>query len=97
MTLFSRLLILSLLSLSASYSYAAPEEEPATNADIEELRGLTIRDNDELPLGLYIMPWQEPEPVEIETAPTQLLTHELAPIDPSVFQRQLEYYNTYAK
>lgn len=84
----------SLLTLGVSSAYA--EEEPAT-AGIEELQGITIRGNDELPLGLYIMPWKEPEPVEIETAPTQLLTHELKPIDPTVFERELQYYNAFAK
>ena len=78
-------LVLVSQAIFAPASFAAPEDQ--VNAD-----GTTITGNRELPLGLYIIPWRDPDPVEIENQPTRLVVEELVPLDPDVFRRQIRYH-----
>lgn len=48
----------------------------------------------ELPKVLVIVPWKNPELVELTGRPLASLVEEaLSPIDPAVFRRQVDYYN----
>lgn len=53
-----------------------------------------VTGNRELPKVLVIVPWKNPELVELTGRPLASLVEEvLSPIDPDVFRRQVDYYN----
>lgn len=57
----------------------------------------TILGNRELPKVLYIVPWKKPLPAELVGRPLVSVVDEaLAPLEPDVFRRQLQY-GAYAK
>ncbi len=76
---------------------AASEEtaEPVTaTATRIELDTTSVTGNRELPKVLVIVPWKNPELVELTGRPLASLVEEvLSPIDPEVFRRQVDYYN----
>lgn len=58
-----------------------------------ELEGTRIIGNRELPQVLYIVPWQEAEPVTVTAPPfTSLIDRPLTTIDRKSFQRQTQYH-----
>jgi hypothetical protein len=65
----------------------------AAAQDSLELEGMAVIGNRELPKALYIVPWKSPELGNIVGRPVEsLMDAELAPADPDVLQRELEYY-----
>ena len=48
---------------------------------------------DDSPIGLFIMPWRDSAAEKDIDRPARLLQAEMAPIDPIVFERQVEYYD----
>ena len=67
-------------------------QDAATRATLD-LGTTSITDNQELPKVLYIVPWKTSDLGEIVGRPVNTLLDEvLAPIDPEVFERQLDYY-----
>jgi hypothetical protein len=70
---------------------AAQSEDPAVKTDRD---GTTVVGDRESPIGLYITPWRNAAPEAEMDRPARLLEEQLLPLDPDVFRRQLEYYNT---
>lgn len=68
--------------------------QPATEKSSLMVGTTTIKANEEEPMTTVIMPWKDSAPVEIDDKPIQLVTEELLPIDPEVFRRQFQYYNS---
>ena len=71
---------------------AAAQEAPARE-DTLDLGTTSITGNRELPKVLYIVPWKNSDLGDLVGRPVNTLLDEvLAPIDPEVFERQLDYY-----
>ena len=71
--------------------HAVFAEEPA-----QELDGISVIGNRELPKALVIVPWKAPEPGELDGKPLQSLIDEvLGPIDKDVHKRKVSYYEQY--
>ncbi len=63
--------------------------------DTLDLGTTSITGNQELPKVLYIVPWKKSDLGDLVGRPVNTLLDEvLEPVDPEVFQRQLEYYRT---
>jgi len=63
----------------------------------EELRldGMAVVGNRELPKALFIVPWKAPEAAMAPDRPVNSLINDvLQPVDPDVFRRKLEYFET---
>lgn len=59
-----------------------------------DLGTTSITGNQELPKVLYIVPWKRSDLGELVGRPANTLLEEvLAPVDPDVFERHLEYYD----
>jgi len=59
-----------------------------------ELDTTSVTGSRELPKVLVIVPWKNPDLVELTGRPLASLVEEvLSPIDPDVFRRQVDYYN----
>ncbi len=72
-------------------SFTALAEEPT-----QELEGISVIGNRELPKALVIVPWKAPEPGELDGKPLQSLIDEvLGPIDKDVHKRKVSYYEQY--
>jgi len=83
----------------ASPTPAAPAAPQRTGAprtlDSLDLGTTSITGNQELPKVLYIVPWKKSDLGDLVGRPVNTLLDEvLAPIDPEVFERHLEYYET---
>ena len=73
------------------FCYSVAAEEPA-----QELDGISVIGNRELPKALVIVPWKAPEPGELDGKPLQSLIDEvLGPIDKDVHKRKVSYYEQY--
>ncbi len=78
--------IITIFSSNASFA-----EDPA-----QELEGISVIGNRELPQALVIVPWQPPEPGDLDGKPLQSLIDEvLGPIDKDVHKRKVSYYEQY--
>ena len=76
------------LLLALSAAGAAAREEL-------ELDGMAVVGNRELPKALFIVPWKNPEAALAPDRPVNSLINEaLRPVDPDVFRRKLEYFDT---
>lgn len=85
-------LVAGLLLVSAA---GAQDEQPQANPlSAEREAGTTIIGERESPIGLYITPWRNATPEKELDRPARFLDEALMPLDPDVFRRQLEYYNT---
>lgn len=71
---------------------------PATGGQELELDGMAVFGNRELPKALFIVPWKDPEAALAPERPVNSLIDEaLQPVDPDVFRRKLQYYDTVHK
>ena len=71
--------------------HAVIAEEPA-----QELDGISVIGNRELPKALVIVPWKAPEPGELDGKPLQSLIDEvLGPIDRDVHKRKVSYFEQF--
>ena len=60
-----------------------------------DLGTTSITGNQELPKVLYIVPWKNSDLGDLVGRPVNTLLDEvLAPVDPEVFRRHLDYYDT---
>jgi len=75
---------------------AVPVAQAAGSAiDALELGTTSITGNQGLPKVLYIVPWKRSDLGDLVGRPVKTLLDEvLAPVDPEVFERHLEYYDT---
>jgi hypothetical protein len=71
-------------------------EAPAQRVmDTLDLGTTSITGNAELPKVLYIVPWKKSDLGDLVGRPVNTLLDEvLAPVDPAVFQRHLNYYDS---
>ena len=71
---------------------------PAIAVEEMELDGMAVFGNRELPKALFIVPWKDPEAGLAPDRPVNSLIDEaLQPVDPDVFRRTLQYYDTVHK
>ena len=75
---------------------AAPRAgTPQRAIDSTDLGTTSITGNQELPKVLYIVPWKKSDLGDLVGRPVNTLLDEvLSPVDPEVFGRHLEYYET---
>jgi len=69
----------------------------ATAAAQQELQldGMAVVGNSELPKALFIVPWKTPDAAMAPDRPVNTLINDvLQPVDPEVFRRQLEYFES---
>ena len=60
--------------------------------------GMSVIGNSELPKALFIVPWKDPEAGLTPERPVNSLVDEaLQPVDPDVFRRKLDYFDTVHK
>ena len=60
-----------------------------------QLDGMAVVGNRELPKALFIVPWKAPEAAMAPDRPVNTLVNDvLQPVDPDVFRRKLEYFET---
>jgi len=83
-----------LLLSGGAYAQSTAEEPQALVRPSGERDGTTIVGERESPIGLYITPWRNAAPEKELDRPARFLDEALIPLDPEVFRRQLEYYNT---
>ena len=63
-----------------------------------ELEGMAVIGNRELPKALFIVPWKDPVAAEAPNRPVNSLVNDaLQPVDPEVFRRKLQYFDTVHK
>lgn len=63
-----------------------------------ELEGMSVFGNRELPKALFIVPWKDPEAGLTPGRPVNSLVDEaLQPVDPDVFRRKIDYFDTINK
>jgi hypothetical protein len=93
---------------AASASSGAPASSAARTATVPasggarttaahtiDLGTTSITGNQELPKVLYIVPWKRSDLGELVGRPVNTLLDEvLAPVDPEVFERHLQYYES---
>jgi hypothetical protein len=77
---------MSAVLLAIAPAYAAKKKE-----EVVEMSGISIIGNRELPKTLFIVPWKNSE-VGVETELTNTLNEGMQPLDPEVFERELDYY-----
>jgi hypothetical protein len=73
---------------------------PVANAAGQQLDmdGMSVIGNRELPKALFIVPWKAPEAGLTPERPVNSLIDEaLRPVDPDVFRRKLDYFDTVHK
>ena len=88
MKLFAGLAATVMLTASA---YAFSEEQM-------DMSGMAVIGNRELPKALFIVPWKDPNVVLTPERPVNSLIDEaLQPVDPDVFRRKLDYFDTVHK
>jgi len=74
---------------------SAPPRAPSGIIDTLDLGTTSITGNQELPKVLYIVPWKKSDLGDLVGRPVNTLLDEvLAPVDPEVFERHLDYYET---
>jgi hypothetical protein len=80
----------------ASRTAAAPPRAATAGVmDTLDLGTTSITGNQELPKVLYIVPWKKSDLGDLVGRPVNTLLDEvLAPVDPEVFERHLDYYET---
>jgi hypothetical protein len=73
----------------------APRTGTGRAMDSLDLGTTSITGNQELPKVLYIVPWKRSDLGDLVGRPVNTLLDEvLAPVDPEVFERHLDYYET---
>jgi hypothetical protein len=73
----------------------APRAGTSRVLDSLDLGTTSITGSQELPKVLYIVPWKKSDLGDLVGRPVNTLLDEvLAPVDPEVFERQLNYYET---
>jgi hypothetical protein len=69
-----------------------------TAAQQMDMDGMSVIGNRELPKALFIVPWKDPEAGLTPERPVNSLVDEaLQPVDPDVFRRKLDYFDTVHK
>ncbi len=78
---------------AAARAAEAPRSVASYSGNALDLGTTSITGNQELPKVLYIVPWKRSDLADLVGRPVNTLLDEvLAPIDPDVFERHLDYY-----
>lgn len=78
------------LALGAASAGAADQEL--------DMQGMSVIGNRELPKALFIVPWKDPQAGLTPERPVNSLIDEaLQPVDPDVFRRKLDYFDSVHK
>lgn len=86
-------IFLVIFLLLVSVTAFAEGENPGV---AQELDGISVIGNRELPKALVIVPWKAPEPGDLDGSPLQSLVDEvLSPVDKDVHKRKVSYYEQY--
>ncbi|WP_028081441.1 hypothetical protein [Solimonas soli] len=84
-------------SPAADKPIVARPASPTPNVDAAAAAGgTTIFGERESPIGLYITPWRDAHAERDIDRPARLLQEKAMPIDRTVFNRQVEYYEALA-
>lgn len=79
------------LTILLLFCHVVVAEDPA-----QELDGISVIGNRELPKALVIVPWKAPEPGDLDGSPLQSLIDEvLGPVDKDVHKRKVSYFEQY--
>ncbi len=71
---------------------------PAIAEQQLDLDGMSVFGNRELPKALFIVPWKDAEAGQTPGRPVNSMIDEaLQPVDPDVFRRKIDYFNTVRK
>ena len=71
---------------------------PTMAVEEMELDGMAVFGNRELPKALFIVPWKDPDAgLAPDRSVNSLIDEALQPVDPDVFRRKLQYYDTVHK
>lgn len=90
--IYMQRILISIFLFLISFSVLA--EGVQDNA--QELDGISVIGNRELPKALVIVPWKAPEPGDLDASPLQSLIDEvLGPVDKDVHKRKVSYYEQY--
>ena len=85
----TRLTTLLILTLTGSPPLALAADQEM------DMDGMSVIGNRELPKALFIVPWKDPEAALTPERPVNSLVDEaLQPVDPDVFRRKLDYFDT---
>jgi hypothetical protein len=80
---------------AAPRASSVPASSSGRAMDSLDLGTTSITGNQELPKVLYIVPWKRSDLGDLVGRPVNTLLDEvLAPVDPEVFERHLDYYET---
>jgi hypothetical protein len=80
----------TIVLLTASLTVLAEEQM--------DLEGMAVIGNRELPKALFIVPWKDPgADLTPERPVNSLIDEALQPVDPDVFRRKLDYFDTVHK
>ena len=80
-----------LLTLAGAASFTAAAEKM-------DMDGMSVIGNRELPKALFIVPWKDPAAELTPERPVNSLVDvALQPVDPDVFRRKLDYFDTVHK
>lgn len=79
-------------------SVALPLSAVAGSNPDMDMDGMSVIGNRELPKALFIVPWKDPAAALTPERPVNSLVDEaLQPVDPEVFRRKLDYFDTVHK
>jgi hypothetical protein len=82
------------LSAAAALLAVTSQAPAATDEDERDLQGMAVIGNRELPKTLYIVPWKSADLGEGTPTPASgMFSQGLAPLDPEVFRRELDYHD----
>jgi len=82
-------------AMRAAGAPTAPLAAGSRGIDRLDLGTTSVTGNQELPKVLYIVPWKRSDLGDLVGRPVNTLLDEvLTPVDPEVFERHLEYYET---
>jgi len=90
-------ILVTISFLLLHFSVFAEDETPGVAPGVaQELDGISVIGNRELPKALVIVPWKAPEPGDLDGSPLQSLIDEvLGPVDKDVHKRKVSYYEQY--
>jgi len=87
----------SLKLLSAAVLLLSCISLPAADTSMQ-LDGMAVIGNSELPKALFIVPWKDPAAGPTPGRPlNSLVDNALQPVDPDVFRRKLDYFDSVHK
>ncbi len=87
---------ISLVNIASAEEGASESPKVVNTGATNELEGISVIGNRELPKALVIVPWKAPEPGDLDGSPLNSLIDEvLGPVDKDVHKRKVSYYEQY--